>query len=133
MIIRKAKKEDIEQLIELRKINLEGYSKVIEKKPKIDSDYIRKGFENIFSSHRCFLLVAESNKKIRGYLTGSLVINSYHKKAYIFITGFDSIIERNNKRKEEGKFINNNVYMQMMRSFSVPTFEEFDSIEWIWS
>jgi len=58
---------------------------------------------------------------------------SYHKKAYIFATGFDSIIERNNIRKEEGKFINNDVYMQMMKSFSIPTLEEFDSIEWIWS
>jgi len=57
----------------------------------------------------------------------------YHKKAYIFATKFSTIVERNNERKEEGKFINNNVYMQMMKSFSIPTFEEFDSIEWIWN
>jgi len=52
----------------------------------------------------------------------------YHKKSIIFCTSLEIIKQRASERK--GKFIHDNVYLGMMRSFTVPCYDEFDEILW---
>ncbi len=53
----------------------------------------------------------------------------YKKKCVVFLTDLQTLSERNNNR--EGKVIPQEVIEKMMRSFYLPTYEEFDEIEFI--
>lgn len=55
---------------------------------------------------------------------------SYRRKAIVCLTGMETIMERNEQRKEIGKFIEPEVFERMIKSFYCPLFDEFDSIEW---
>lgn len=58
----------------------------------------------------------------------------YHKKAVLFLTGFDELQSRNEIRKASGKDININVSRKMCQSFSLPMLGEgFDDIEYRWN
>ena len=62
----------------------------------------------------------------------SQVGNSYYKKAYVFILSLDEIIKRNEERsRKEHKTINQNTLYKMCDRFEVPTYLEFDEIEYI--
>lgn len=53
----------------------------------------------------------------------------YWKKAVVFATGYDEIMRRRETRK--GKEIPNYVMKNMIGSFVVPMYDEFDEIEWV--
>lgn len=53
---------------------------------------------------------------------------TWKKKAIVFLTDLEEIYERNEART--GKTIPKDVYLRMMKSFSMPSYEEFDVIEW---
>lgn len=56
---------------------------------------------------------------------------SYKKIAHVVLSDERSINERNfNRRKSEGKFIPSVVFNGMINSFSCPTYDEFDEINW---
>ena len=58
-------------------------------------------------------------------------VKGYNKKAVVFMTDIETLFERNLKRKEsEGKFIPEEVIINMIKSFLVPTFDEVDEIVW---
>lgn len=56
---------------------------------------------------------------------------NYHKKAVVFLEDMVEVQKRNELRRErEGKFIPAEVYHGMMTSFTPPSYEEFDEIEY---
>jgi len=59
----------------------------------------------------------------------SQVSDKYWKKAVVFATGYNDIMERRAAR--EGKEIPNYVMKNMIGSFMVPLYDEFDEIEWV--
>lgn len=56
---------------------------------------------------------------------------NYHKKAVVFLEDLVVVQVRNKARQErEGKFIPDEVYHNMMTSYTPPSYEEFDEIEY---
>jgi len=77
MKIRSAKKGDFKQYLKLKKQSLNEYSNLINEKIKIMNSYIKKEFNGFFSSKKRFLLVAEKDNEIKGYLIGSIIVSGY--------------------------------------------------------
>ncbi len=92
MKIRKAKKEDLENYLELRKKWLKEYRKRINKKKYI------KEFNDILSSKKRFLFIAEENKKVIGFLIGNIYFQNYKKIGYID----DIFVTKKERRKKVG-------------------------------
>jgi len=60
------------------------------------------------------------------------VPKDYNKKAVVFATEYDEIYARNEKRfQETGKNIPDFVISNMMKGFMIPTFDEFNEIDWV--
>jgi len=55
-----------------------------------------------------------------------LSIKNYNKKAHVKITGYDNLLERNANRN---KYIDPKIIDKFLKSFTWPTYEEFDIIE----
>ena len=70
-----------------------------------------------------------SRKSRRRWL--SSIPKAYTKDAVLFATDAHTIKERNNLRKEEGKYIHPRIIMNMMTSLDIPLYDEFDNIEWV--
>ena len=62
--------------------------------------------------------------------TLSRLTKDYQKTAIIFATELEETYRRNEERGKTGKYIRNDVYEKMMSSFIVPTYGDFDIIEW---
>lgn len=75
-----------------------------------------------------FDLTHMSRKSRRKSLNG--LPKEYKKKAIVFLPTMSTIIERNEKRSEEGKSIPEDVFKKMICSFYPPMYDEFDEIEW---
>ena len=56
---------------------------------------------------------------------------AYHKKAVVMATGSREVYARNFKRKAEGKILDVNVLHKMMMGFTVPMYDEFDEIVYV--
>ncbi len=57
---------------------------------------------------------------------------SYKKECIVFLTGQADLIDRDNNRSKTGKTIGADVYLSMMKSFSLPMFSDgFDNIDYI--
>ena len=82
-----------------------------------------------FSSSSKNVIIDRTNLSLKGRrkVLGGFG-KEWKKKAVVFLTGFDECWKRNCDR--EGKYINYKVYMQMMKSFSLPSYEQFDEIEY---
>ena len=93
--IRKAKKEDFNQYLELRKESLKEYSNIVGKKIILSDLKIKKEFNEIFSSSKRFLLVSENKKEINGFLMGTLLNSIWQKSGYL-----DDIFVSNKVRKK---------------------------------
>ncbi len=73
MIIRKAKKEDFDEYYKLKKEEEKDYSQIIQEEiPSLSKKEYKKDFNGIFSSKNSVLLVAEENKRLIGFLYGTL-------------------------------------------------------------
>ena len=80
--IRKVKKNDFKQYLELKKFSHKEYSKLIGEKIRVSDEFIKKEFNDFSFSDKRFLLIAE-DKKICGFLIGSLIGSDYKKIGYI--------------------------------------------------
>lgn len=84
MKIRKATKKDFGQYSRLKKEDIAEYSKIIKQKIKVAQDtQIKKEFDGILKSKDHLILVAETNKELIGYLTGSITKNIWQHSGYI--------------------------------------------------
>ena len=66
----------------------------------------------------------KSRRKILGQIG-----NKYWKKAVVFATGYEEIMRRCHERKD--KHIPDYVMKNMIGSFMIPMYDEFDEIEWV--
>lgn len=55
----------------------------------------------------------------------------YERKAIVFYISKDELNNRNNVRKDSGKFITKKTFINMVKSFTTPLYNEFDKIEYI--
>ena len=69
------------------------------------------------------------SRKSRRKSIGNLP-KEYAKKAVVFLPTLTEIIRRNEERSKEGKSIPQEVFMQMIKAFYPPMYDEFDEIEW---
>ncbi len=83
MKIRKAKKSDLKQYVNLVTKSNKEYQKIIGKKIKFTEKQIKKDFKEFTTSKNKVILLVEDNKNMVGYLVASLIINSYQKIGYI--------------------------------------------------
>jgi len=84
MKIRKAKKEDFEQYLRLRKEDIAEYSRIVKEKIKVAQDVqIKKEFDGMSKSKDHLILVAEKDRQLMGYLTGSILKNVWQRSGYI--------------------------------------------------
>ena len=82
--IRKAKADDFEQYLKLRKEDILEYSKIIKEKISLVQDsQIKKEFEGMIKSKDHTILVAEKEGLLVGYLTGSIIKNIWQHSGYI--------------------------------------------------
>jgi len=111
--------------------------KTLTKEDHIQIDkLVQKEFNEAIKNNKNIIvdMTNMSKRSRRKWLSNTTISKTYNKKAIVFVAG-ESILEyRNNLRKvTEGKDIPKNVYTAMMKSFTVPTYSEFDSIEYIWN
>jgi len=69
------------------------------------------------------------SRKSRRKSIGNLP-KEYSKKAIVFLPTLTEIMRRNEERSKEGKSIPQEVFMQMIKAFYPPMYDEFDEIEW---
>ncbi len=84
--IRKAVKKDFKEYLKLKEDSLREYSKIANQKIPIDIKKIKKEFNFILKSPKQSILIAEENKKMKGYLIYTLLIYSFQfsdKKGYV--------------------------------------------------
>ena len=83
MKIRKATKKDLKEYILLRKLATKEYSRIKKKKISLPDNFIKKRFKELISSKDAFLLLAERDKTIEGYLAASLIKGVTQKTGYV--------------------------------------------------
>ncbi|MEK6973759.1 MAG: GNAT family N-acetyltransferase [Nanoarchaeota archaeon] len=84
MMLRRAKKNDFEEYLKLKRLEEKEYSKIIAEKLVYPKDfYLRKEFLGILNSKKDFLFFVENNKKLVGYLQGNLIRTIYSSYGYI--------------------------------------------------
>src|SRR3989344_3366455 len=81
--IRKAKREDFEEYLELKKKSLKEYSIITQQKIPINLQEIKKEFEEFFVSPKRFLLIIKENNAYAGFLIGTLITYVFKKTGYI--------------------------------------------------
>jgi ribosomal protein S18 acetylase RimI-like enzyme len=80
---RKAKKQDFDQYLKLKRQSTKEYSKLIGEKITFTDKQVKKEFNEFFSSGKRFLLIAKEDKRIIGYLIGTIVGREYQLMGYI--------------------------------------------------
>lgn len=70
-----------------------------------------------------------SRKSRRRWLSG--LPRSMETHAVVFATPLSILNERNFERSAEGKWIPPEVIMSMLKKFSAPTLDEFDTVDWV--
>ena len=84
MKIRKAVKKDFDQYLRLRKEDIEEYSKIAGERIALNQESrIKKEFDGMSKSKYHLILVAEKDKQLIGYLTGSVTKNIWQHSGYI--------------------------------------------------
>ena len=76
--IRKATGNDLKEYVKLMKESNKEYSKIIGEKVNFSDKEIKEEFNSVLKSQKEFLLLAQDNEKIVGYLMGNFT--SYKKK-----------------------------------------------------
>lgn len=62
----------------------------------------------------------------------NIVSKEYWKQSVVFYTGFNTLLDRNDRRFEEtGKNIPYKVFTSMCKNFKLPRYDEFDEIEYV--
>jgi ribosomal protein S18 acetylase RimI-like enzyme len=79
-MIRKAKRDDFEEYLKLKRQEEKDYSKIIGRKITYPKDNVlKKEFNKALSSKKHLILVEEENKILIGYLHGTYFSNPYSK------------------------------------------------------
>jgi ribosomal protein S18 acetylase RimI-like enzyme len=95
--LRKATKKDFEKYNNLNQEMLKEYSKIIGKKIKLSSlNESKKIFANVLNDKNNYLLLAEMDNKIIGYIFGSVCESVCSKKGYIE----DIFVKKSERGKE---------------------------------
>ena len=105
MKIRKARKEDINQYLELVKESNKEYSKIVGKQIKTNKKKIRELFYNSIKSKEKLILIAEENNQILGYLVCSFYISNYQKSCYMDYL----FVQKKERGKGIGKLLINDI------------------------
>ncbi|MFW6025011.1 MAG: GNAT family N-acetyltransferase [Candidatus Woesearchaeota archaeon] len=95
-MIRKIDKSDFEKFKSLRKKGLKFYKDITNDEIDISSERIENEFEDILSNDKRILFV---DNKLKGYIIGSYIENSYEKITYID----DIYVDKNSRSKGIGK------------------------------
>lgn len=116
-----------------KELGITEYNKIFkslsqEDHKKIDKKLLEKFNTSMKNKENLVIDMTNTSKKSRNRWISS---TKNKKIAYIFITGEKVLKERNTKRYTEGKYINDNIYKNMMSSFIVPTLYEFDEVIFI--
>lgn len=69
------------------------------------------------------------SKEMRRKKMCQFPVTKYYKKAVVFLTGIEKLLEQNKKR--EGKNIPIEVINNQIMNFELPSYDEFDEIEYI--
>jgi len=102
-----------------------------EDQEKIDIEY-RKRFVDATKTEKDILIDMTNLTKKSRRSKLNRVDESFKKQIKMFIVPLHTLYERNKKRfAEEGKFIRDEVYLNMAKKFIVPTYDEADEIEFI--
>lgn len=121
--------------VEKARKNGESYSecfkRLSEREHKIIDNEVVKDFNGLVRKQKnIFIDKTNTSKKGRKfYLNGA---KGYYKKAVIFCIPFSEILRRERERAKTGKEISIEIYDRFMKSLSIPTYEEFDEIEYVW-
>jgi len=82
--IRKARKEDFDEYLKLKREEKKDYSKIVCKKITYPKDKIlKKEFNDALVFKKHLILVVEEDKKLIGYLHGTYFSNPYSKGGYV--------------------------------------------------
>ena len=112
------------------KFNDDNYSSIWKKLTINDQDTIDNILNNKFNTavkNKAHIIVDMTNmsKKSRRKWLG---IKSYYKEAIVFYTGYNELLIRNTNRAKTGKFIPEYVFTNMCKNFSLPMYDEVNSI-----
>jgi len=114
MIIRKARKKDLEQFIGLKKNSLKEYSVIAGCKIEMTNKQIKKELFEVVSNPKRVMLFVEKEGVIKGFLIATLIISEYKDFGYIddlFVSkdargmGFASLLVNNFFKILKGKKI----------------------------
>lgn len=95
---------------------------------KINTQLIELVKENIKLQKNLLIDMTSLSKDKRGLILGR--VPHYYKKATLFLEPMDVIYKRNELRsKTENKNIPKDVFIDMMKDFQCPMFQEFDEIQ----
>ena len=121
----------IEEIARERGINYTECFKIMTKYEHKEAytETMRRYNDAISRKKSCIIDLTNMSKKSRTKYLHNL--KNYNKNAIIFLVGQEELNFRNiNRDRLEGKFIPDGVYIQMMKSFMVPTYlEGFSSIK----
>lgn len=95
MKIRKARKSDLKEYVDLVVKSNKEYQKIIGKKIKFTEEQIKNDFKKYTSLKYKIILIIEDNKNLIGSLVASFVINSYQKIGYIDFLFIDNDYRKN--------------------------------------
>ena len=93
MIIRNARKSDLNDYSELRIASLKDYQKLTKDKLNLSKRQTIKEFNGIIANSKSILFVAEERGNMVGIIIGNLLKNSYQKSAYL-----DEVFIRSSER-----------------------------------
>ena len=112
--------------------NQEEELKQVTDVPEEDMDEIlQEDFKSVVADRESFVIDRTNvSKKLRRSFLGQLP-KDYVKIGIVFVTGFEEVFARNALRK--GKVLKDHVIFDMMKSFAVPTYDDFDVIQWVFS
>lgn len=109
----------------------ECFKRLSEREHKIIDNEVVKDFNGLVKKQKnIFIDKTNTSKKSRKfYLDGA---KGYHKKAVIFCVPFSEILKREQERAKTGKEISIEIYDRFIQSLNIPTYLDFDEIEYIW-
>ena len=98
---------------------------------KVDKIFNKRKMDTLKNGTNVFVDMTNMSRKSRRKIL-SQAGNDFYKKAIVFVPSLNEIVKRNNTRsKKEGKFIPDEVYEKMIKSFYPPMYDEgFDEIEY---
>lgn len=93
---------------------------------KLNDEVINKNLDVIID-------MTNLSRKSRNKKLSRFPSSIYEKKAIVFIRNLEDILTINEERKSIDKYIHDSIFLTMCKSFDVPLYDEFDSIEYVFT